>query len=256
MLNKFFANIIKITSKILVPILNGFLFLFEKITVLGDRILVLFAPILILSIIGIFAFPPFLIFLFTPIGIMIVLSVIFIILIPFIGRGGVRFFKKYSEVFEKYFSYKYEQLINDSVEKKTFSYFIQEYDLKLRKAAEERMRREEEERRKYQEAENERWRKFFEENFGSYQGGYNTGSRSDQGAFSSFTTQFENACDVLGVNYNSTFTEIKSAYRKLAKKYHPDLSNEKNAEEMFKKINNAFDFLSEENVNRYNSIKR
>ena len=39
--------------------------------------------------------------------------------------------------------------------------------------------------------------------------------------------------EVLGVDKNASETEIKSAFRKLAKKYHPDVSKEENAAEKF-----------------------
>ena len=40
--------------------------------------------------------------------------------------------------------------------------------------------------------------------------------------------------EVLGVPKTATEAEIKSAFRKLAKKYHPDISTEENAAEKFK----------------------
>lgn len=61
----------------------------------------------------------------------------------------------------------------------------------------------------------------------------------------------DNLYEILGVTKNATDEEIKSAYRKLAKKYHPDLysgkpeSEKKEAEEMFKKINHAYQVLSD-----------
>ena len=52
--------------------------------------------------------------------------------------------------------------------------------------------------------------------------------------------------EVLGIGKNATDAEIKSAFRKLAKKYHPDLNpGNKEAEEKFKEVNEANDVLSD-----------
>ncbi len=52
--------------------------------------------------------------------------------------------------------------------------------------------------------------------------------------------------EMLGIGKNATDAEIKSAYRKLAKKYHPDLNpGNKEAEEKFKEVNEANDVLSD-----------
>src|SRR5690554_5724824 len=51
---------------------------------------------------------------------------------------------------------------------------------------------------------------------------------------------------VLGVDKNATAAEIKKAYRKLARKLHPDLNpNDKSAQERFQKINEANEVLSD-----------
>lgn len=47
----------------------------------------------------------------------------------------------------------------------------------------------------------------------------------------------------LGVSKSASKDEIKSAYRKLAKKYHPDLNKEPGAEEKFKEVQEAYDIL-------------
>jgi curved DNA-binding protein len=57
--------------------------------------------------------------------------------------------------------------------------------------------------------------------------------------------RFKDYYEVLGVKPDASADEIKSAYRKLARKFHPDVSKEKNAEERFKDINEAFEALKE-----------
>ena len=56
--------------------------------------------------------------------------------------------------------------------------------------------------------------------------------------------------EVLGVSKSASQDEIKSAFRKLAKKYHPDISKEENAEEKFKEVQEAYSVLSDENKRR------
>ena len=51
--------------------------------------------------------------------------------------------------------------------------------------------------------------------------------------------------EVLGVDKNATDADIKSAFRKLAKKYHPDVSKEENAAEKFKEAQEAYAILSD-----------
>ncbi len=52
--------------------------------------------------------------------------------------------------------------------------------------------------------------------------------------------------DVLGVSKGASDAEIKSAYRKLARQYHPDVSKEPNAEEKFKELSEAHEVLSDQ----------
>jgi DnaJ-class molecular chaperone len=51
--------------------------------------------------------------------------------------------------------------------------------------------------------------------------------------------------DTLGVSKSATLAEIKSAYRKLALKWHPDRNKDSGAEKKFKEINQAYEVLSD-----------
>ncbi|WP_025724855.1 molecular chaperone DnaJ [Acholeplasma granularum] len=53
--------------------------------------------------------------------------------------------------------------------------------------------------------------------------------------------------DVLGIPKTASADEIKKAYRSLAKKYHPDVSKEKDAEAKFKEVQEAYDVLNDQN---------
>lgn len=63
--------------------------------------------------------------------------------------------------------------------------------------------------------------------------------------------------DILGVGKGADADEIKSAYRRLAKKYHPDLNKAPEAAEKFKEINEAYSVLGDEkkraNYDKYGS---
>ena len=51
--------------------------------------------------------------------------------------------------------------------------------------------------------------------------------------------------ETLEINDNASEAEIKKAYRKLARKYHPDVNKEASAEDKFKEINSAYEILSD-----------
>ena len=58
---------------------------------------------------------------------------------------------------------------------------------------------------------------------------------------------FKDYFKILGVSRNATDKEIKSAFRKLARKFHPDLHpQDKSVESEFKEINEAYEILSDE----------
>jgi molecular chaperone DnaJ len=54
--------------------------------------------------------------------------------------------------------------------------------------------------------------------------------------------------EILGVSRDADKEEIKRAYRRLARKYHPDVNKEEGAEDRFKEINRAYEVLSEPEI--------
>ena len=52
--------------------------------------------------------------------------------------------------------------------------------------------------------------------------------------------------ETLGVNKTATKDEIRSAYRKLAKKYHPDINHDPDAPKKFEEVQEAYDVLSDD----------
>lgn len=199
----------------------------------------------------------------------IVLVIIFILLIfPLLGTTSVHWLK--------YINYSLIEFLNDygdyliDEDKTTFETF-DDYKAKYRRMQEEEEERKREERRRAQEEEWERrFREFFDQmNQGGFEGGYYRqnayGQRQYQQAghqnnyqnpFGDFVQKYEEACDTLEVPYDADKYQIKLQYRKMAKKYHPDISTIKNANEIFQKINGAYDFLSDENIERYKKIKK
>ncbi len=57
--------------------------------------------------------------------------------------------------------------------------------------------------------------------------------------------EYKDYYKILGVERTASEADIKKAYRRLAQKYHPDISKEKNAEEKFKEVNEAYQTLSD-----------
>jgi curved DNA-binding protein len=57
--------------------------------------------------------------------------------------------------------------------------------------------------------------------------------------------EFKDYYAIMGVARDATQDEIKRAYRKLARKYHPDVSKEKNAEARFKEVGEAYEVLKD-----------
>lgn len=68
--------------------------------------------------------------------------------------------------------------------------------------------------------------------------------------------QFKDYYDTLGVKPEATEAEIKRAYRRLARKYHPDVSKEAGAEDKIKSVNEAYEALKDpERRREYDNLR-
>ncbi|HET6631225.1 MAG TPA: DnaJ C-terminal domain-containing protein [Rhodanobacteraceae bacterium] len=68
--------------------------------------------------------------------------------------------------------------------------------------------------------------------------------------------EFKDYYDILGVKPEADAAAIKSAYRKLARKYHPDVSKEAGAEDKFKSVNEAYEVLKDTEKRRaYDQVR-
>ncbi|MCW9046663.1 MAG: DnaJ domain-containing protein [Gammaproteobacteria bacterium] len=56
---------------------------------------------------------------------------------------------------------------------------------------------------------------------------------------------FKDYYEIIGIKKDASQTDIKRAYKKLARKYHPDVSKEANAEERFKELGEAYEVLKD-----------
>ena len=251
---KFILGLSKVLNKIIGATINGLSYIVNLLS--NIAVLLVLAGVVLLALSS-FLLPVIItILLFHP-AFWIIIFVFFIV--PFLGKKFISFLR--------YFNYSLCEYLNDYGNflignNSGFSSF-KEYKRKYEDAQEEQRQREREERQRREQEEWERRFNAFNEYF-SNQGGFYTGyqgyyqnSGTSYDPYSDFKNKFENACKVLEFDsYDIDFYQVKLQYRKLAKKYHPDLNRDRDTTEKFQEINSAFEFLTEENIKRYNQMKR
>lgn len=185
----------------------------------------------------------------------ILLTIAFLVIFPILGTKFVSYLKYIKYAMTEFLFDRAEHLIDGKTnEFKSFN----EYGNKYKKMEEEKRNRERAQRQAQQQREwEERFRQWSE--FQSSQGGgqwqgQNSGYGNGQtytNPTTDFKSKYEKSCDLLGLGYDTDKYEVKLAYRKKAKEYHPDINKAPDATEMFQKINDAYEFLSDDNIERY-----
>lgn len=184
---------------------------------------------------------------------------LFFIIVPFVLELMSKGLKIFRYGTREYLYEKSDSILEDKERKFTSlgSYFKEYIRLE-----EERIRREEEARRRAYEEQQRRAREQFEEFFrqssgfgGSFGGSTNGGYGSYSGVTDvGFKERYESACNVLEVDYKANKEAIRKAFRSKAKQYHPDLNKSEGATEMFQTINDANEFLTDDNIQRYKNL--
>ena len=120
-----------------------------------------------------------------------------------------------------------------------------------RQAEEDAARREQERREQQQRAWEERFRQWHQQGWQYQQAGPGPGTANP---YTEFKTKFEKSCAILGVPTNADSNKSKLAYRRQAKRYHPDLNKDPQATRQFQEISDAYEILSDDNIRRYQHL--
>lgn len=188
-----------------------------------------------------------------PLSLTIMLT---LILLPILGARFAKYLK-----YVKYITTEY--LYNTSnyyIDKRNHKYLrFNNYKVAYKRAENERKRKEQE---RYYQQQQEWFKQWHQQNFHGNQGGYGGHGYSGQGSYghgfanpmAEFKNKYEKSCQVLGVSNKADKNQIKVAYRKLAKEYHPDVNKHPDATKKFQVISDAYNFLSDDNIQRYASI--
>ena len=248
---KSYGNILRVTGSGLNFLLNALIAITEVIVTLTLTIG--------RGLLGLLGFGGCLIifFLTGPLGLIvlfhpaIITPILFLVLVPILGTKLVSYLKYIKYMVTEFLFDRADYLIDGK--QNEFSSF-NEYGNKYKKMEEEKRNRERQRRQAEQEKQWEerfkQWNQqgqYYQGSSGGYQQGYANPAID-------FKDKYQTSCDLLGIGYDTDKYEAKLAYRKKAKEYHPDVNHAPNATEMFQKVNDAYEFLSDDNINRYKNM--
>lgn len=262
MLNKFTGNITYAFARVLEVILNILISIADFMVGFVKNVARGFAALLGMGgcLLIFFLISPFGLFiLFNPVTILVIL---FLIIFPILGTKFVSYLKYIRYTTTEYLYDRADFLISGKKEEfKSFN----EYGNKYKKMEEEKQSKEREKRRAEQQREwEERFKQWSQyQNFGGSNGSYNSSGWNGNNGYGgntyvnpsiAFKDKYRKSTDLLGVPLETDKYQVKLAYRQKAKQFHPDINKAPDATKRFQEINDAYDFLSDENIERYKSM--
>ena len=258
------GNFYKGVGKFFEILTDGIIYLLNLIVTLIDnvkKLLGIFSMFFIILL-----FNPFLLYaLLSDSRVMSLLVILFIV--PLLGRGLINYLKYLQFMLTEFFYDRADYYLLGKDSRGSLGDYGKEY---TRRKWEQEKRESEERARQQQRMWEEMFRQYYEQ---MGRGGYTTygrGTTHERGPYGDpfgnqgnvynptgdFIKKYEESCRILGLHPTTDKYEIKLAYRKLAKQYHPDVNKAPDATEKFQELNEANEFLSDSNIQRYEQLKK
>jgi DnaJ-domain-containing protein 1 len=259
LLKKIAGKILYMIAQLISKALDVLIYIIEIIVTLVRDIAKVFAALIGMGgCLLLILFSPFMLaLLLNPITLFII---VFFIIFPILGTKFVSYLKYLKYMITEYLFDHANYLMHGK--SKQFNSFS-EYGARYKGAENAKKRKEQQQRQSQQRKEWEEkfrmWHEYQRSQTGNSGQGYGwhgqNNNYGNQRPYADptvdFKNKFEESCDLLGISYNADKYQIKLAYRKKAKEYHPDVNVSPGATKLFQQINNAYEFLSDDHIERY-----